>query len=53
MAKPVLSGVFRAIALLNACYYIDPPKEEGYTNGWKQGRKELAKEIMKELGVLD
>ena len=58
MTKPLLNGIFKVVALLMSVSKCQETKacikgDELFTDGWLQGRKALADEILKELGVND
>ena len=56
MAKPLLNGIFKVVALLTSASQGQEAKvfikgDELFADGWIQGRKVLADEILKELNV--
>ena len=56
MAKPLLSGIFKVVALLTSVSKGQETKvfikgDELFADGWIQGRRALANEILKELNV--
>jgi hypothetical protein len=56
MAKPLLNGIFKVVALLMSVSKCQEIKvcikgDELFSEGWILGRKALADEILKELNV--
>lgn len=55
MAKPLLNGIFKVVALLMSASKDPrigtPLWSDEFADGWYQGRKALADEILKELNV--